>query len=114
MGITLLQDLCQEPGSFGIGFIDVTCLMPLVFASKTLTPTEQCYANIGREMLSVMFDLEKFEYYTLGHHTLVLSEHKLLSSITSKDIGSAPACLQCMLLRLQIFSFEIIIGRAMT
>ena len=94
MGMTLVQ-----PGSFGIKFIDVTCLKPLTFASKTLNPTEQCYANSQREMLAVVFGLKKFEYYTLDCQTLVLCDYKPLSYISSKDIRSVPPHLQCMLLR---------------
>ena len=50
MGMTLMQDFSQEPGFFGIEFIDITCLKLLVVASKTLSPTEQHYANIGRDV----------------------------------------------------------------
>ena len=97
LGMMLMQDFSQEPWAFGIEFIDVTCLEPLAFTSKTLTPTKQHYINIERGMLAVIFDLKKFEYYILDHLTLVLSDHKPLSSIISKDIGLAPPCLQCML-----------------
>ena len=65
MGMTLTQDFSQEPRSFGIEFIDVTCLELVAFASMTLTPTEQHYANTVREMLAVVFGLKKFEYYTI-------------------------------------------------
>ena len=105
MNMTLMQDFSQGPRSFSIELIDVTCLEPLAFASKTQISTKQCYANIGKEMLAVIFKLEKFEYYTLD--TKDLSDHKLLSSITNKEIGSAPSHLHHMLLRLERFSFAI-------
>ena len=54
VSMTLIQDFSQEPGSFGIEFLDVTCLKPLALASKTLTPTTQYYANIKREILAVV------------------------------------------------------------
>ena len=102
-----MQDFNQEPRSFGIKFIDVTHLKPLAFASKTLTPTKQHCANTKRDMLGVIFGFKKFKYYSLNHNTLILSDHKPLSSITSKDYRSASPHLQHMLLRLQRFSFEI-------
>ena len=42
MGMTHMQDFNQEPCFFGIEFIDVTHLELLDFASKILTPTQQC------------------------------------------------------------------------
>ena len=44
--MSLLQDLMQDPLSYGIENLNITMLEPLTFASKTLTPNEQCYANI--------------------------------------------------------------------
>ena len=85
-----MQDFSQEHRSLSIDFLDVTYLDLLAFASKILTPTKQCYANVEREMIAVIFGLEKFKYYTLGYHTLVLNDCKPLSSITSKGIMSAP------------------------
>ena len=38
MGMASMPDFSQEPGFFGIKFIDVTGLEPMAFASKTLTP----------------------------------------------------------------------------
>ena len=35
----------------------------IAFASKTLTPTEQCYANIKRELLAMVFGIERFHTF---------------------------------------------------
>ena len=88
MGLTHMQDFSQEPRTFGIEFTDLRHLELLAFASKTLTSTKQHYTNIKREMLAVIFDHKKFKYYTLGHHILVLGDHKPLSSITNRDTGA--------------------------
>ena len=39
---------------------------PIAFASKALTKTEYCYANIEREMLAVVFRAERFRTYVYG------------------------------------------------
>ena len=87
--------------------MNVIMLKPLAFAIRTLTLTEQHYTNITWEMLAVVYCLEKFQYYMFSRHTLVLSDHKPLASITGKDIGNVLPRLQQMLLRLQHFSFKI-------
>ena len=35
----------------------------IAFASKTLTPTQQCYANIKRELLAMVFGIDRFHTF---------------------------------------------------
>ena len=39
---------------------------PIAYASRALTDTETRYAQIEKEMLAIVFSLEKFHQYTLG------------------------------------------------
>ena len=52
--------------------------------------------------------MEKFNYYTFGNNTIVLSDHKPLSSIVLKDLINALPRLQCMLLRNQKYNISIV------
>ena len=47
----------------GLGAALIQCGKPIAFASKALTPTETRYANIERELLAVVYGLEKFHTY---------------------------------------------------
>ena len=94
MGMSLLQDFMQDPLNIGTENFNITMLEPLAFSSKTLTLTEQHYANIKREMLAFIYSLEKFQYCMLGRHSLVLSDHKPLVLNMRKDIDNAPLKLQ--------------------
>ena len=76
-------------------------------ASRSLTGTESRYSNIERECLAVMFGVEKFEYYLLGRHTLVETDHSPLEQIFKKNIAEAPARLQRLLLRCMKFDIEV-------
>ena len=80
---------------------------PVVYASRSLTETERNYAQIEKELLAVVFGMERFENYTYGRHVLVESDHKPLEIIYKKHLLSAPKRLQRMLLRLQKFDYEI-------
>ena len=44
---------------------------PIAFASRALTDVETRYAQIEKELLSVVFGLERFHQYTYGHHVTV-------------------------------------------
>ena len=80
---------------------------PVAFASKVLTPTEQCYANNERELLACVFGAERFQTYVFGRHFTIESDHKSLEQISMKNLADAPVRLQRMLLRLQDYDFTI-------
>ena len=81
---------------------------PVCYASRALTPTEENYAQIEKELLAVVFGMEKFESYTYGRKILTESDHKPLEIICKKSLMNAPKRLQSMLLHLQKFDFEIV------
>ena len=63
---------------------------PVAFASKALTETEYRYSNIEREMLGIVFGLERFHHYVFGRSVLVETDHKPLESIVQKNLHVAP------------------------
>ena len=77
------------------------------FASKLLTETEGRYSNIEREMLAVLFGLEKFHYYAYGRPVVVESDHKPLEAIFKKHLSSAPPRIARMMLRIQKYDVQI-------
>ena len=85
-------------------------------SSRTLTGTEQRYANIERELLAVVFGCERFRTYLYGCKFQAESDHKPLEMISAKNLIAAPRRLQRMLLRLQEYDLSIIYrpGKEMT
>ena len=71
----------------------------VAMTSRSLTDTESRYSNIEPECLGVMYGLEKFEYFSLGRHVIVETDHSPLEQIFKKGIAEAPAQLQRLLLR---------------
>ena len=80
---------------------------PVAYASRSLTPTETHYAQIEKEMLAIVFGMEKFETYLHGGKVLVESDHKPLEAIVKKSLLNAPKRLQRMMLRLPHFDFDV-------
>ena len=80
---------------------------PIAFASKALTETECQNANIEREMLAAVFGAERFHTYIYEQSFTIESDHKLLESISRKNLADTPAWLQCMMLCLQGYDFTI-------
>ena len=69
-------------------------LLPVAYGSKTLTDTESCYANIEWELLGVVSGIEKFYTFCYSWSTIILSDHKPMTSIVKKDLVNAPPRLQ--------------------
>ncbi|KAK3756012.1 hypothetical protein QZH41_003623 [Actinostola sp. cb2023] len=81
---------------------------PISFASRTLSKTEQQYAQIEKECLAIVFACNKFNQYIAGKEDIIVeSDHKPLQIIFKKSILTAPQRLQRMLLRLQRYNLRV-------
>ena len=63
---------------------------PVACASRALTPTETNYAQIEKELLAIVFGVERFEGYVYGRKIFIDTDHKPLESIMKKSLLSAP------------------------
>ena len=80
---------------------------PIAYISRALTLTEQRYAQMEKEMLAIVFALERFHQYTFGRQVHVYSDHKPLESILRKPLAQAPRRLQGMMMRLQKYNVDV-------
>ena len=91
----------------GIGVAILQDGKPLAYASKALTDTETRYAVIEKEMLAIVFGMERFHQYTFGRPVVVNSDHQPLETICKKPLNKVPKRLQGMLMTLQKYDFEV-------
>ena len=102
--VTLQCDASER----GLGAVLLQNGQPVAFASRTLTETEQRYAQIEKECLSITFGAHKFsQYISRREKVTVETDHKPLESIFRKSLLDAPSRLQRMLLRLQRYNLEV-------
>ena len=81
----------------GLGTVLLQELQPVMYVSRALTETEQRYSIIERELLAIVFALERLNHYTFGR----------IQSIWKKSIVSASPRLQRLLLRLAHYDINI-------
>ena len=81
---------------------------PVAYGSRSLTRSERNYAQIEKESLAILFGCNKFNDHLYGVHFTVESDHQPLQSIFKRSIVCAPQRIQCFLLRLQKYDFEVI------
>ncbi|XP_062499663.1 uncharacterized protein K02A2.6-like [Corticium candelabrum] len=68
----------------GLGAVLMQSGQPVAYTSRTLTDTEQQYAQIEKELLAIVFGMEKFNTYTYGRIIKVETDHKPLETIHRK------------------------------
>lgn len=95
-----------DASQFGLG----ACLMqdgkPIAFSSRSLNDAEQRYAQIEKEMLSIVFGCKKFHNYVYGRHFTVESDHKPLVSIMEKPLCAIPSS-RLQRLRIKLLPYEL-------
>ena len=91
----------------GLGAVLLQESKPVMYVSRALTETEQRYSNIERELLAIVFALERLNHYTFGRTITVQSDHQPLQSIWKKSIVSTSPRLQRLLLRLAHYDINI-------
>jgi len=103
--VTLQCDASER----GLGATLMQKGQPVAFASRTLSTTEQRYAQIEKECLAIVFGCEKFSQYILRRDKVTVeSDHKPLQSIFKKSLLHAPMRLQRMMLRLQRYNLDVV------
>ena len=95
------------PQKTGLGAVLLQEGQPVFYASRTLIDIECRYSNIERELLGVVFGLERLHHYTFGKPITVETDHQPLTSIWKKTIGTSSPRLQRLLLRLAQYDVHI-------
>ena len=79
------------------------------YCSRALFDTEKySYIQIERELLAIVFSMNRFHSYVYSRKVVVETDHKPLISITKKSWTTAPKRFQRMLLQLQRYKMDVI------
>ena len=102
--VTLQCDASES----GLGATIMQEGQPVAFSSRALSNTEKNYAQIEKELLSIVHGCTRFDQYVYGREVTVQTDHKPLENIFIKPLLSAPKRLQRMLLHLQKYNLKIV------
>lgn len=91
----------------GLGAVLLQDNSPVAFASRALTSAEVKYSQIEKELLAIVFAMERFHEFVYGRPTLVHSDHRPLESILQKDLDKVSARLQRLRLRLLKYNASV-------
>jgi hypothetical protein len=88
-----------------LGQIKDKKLHTIAYASKTLTGPQFNYATTEKELLDVIFAIDKFRSYLIGAKVMVYTDHAALKYLLTKKDGK-PRLIRWILL-LQEFDLKI-------
>ena len=81
---------------------------PMEYALRAMTKAEYNYAQIDREMLSIVFAARNFYQHIYGKELAVIgNDHKQLETIVKKTMNKFPPRLQRMMLNLQPYDLHV-------
>ena len=101
--VTVSCDASQS----GLGSVLLQDNKPVAYASRSMTDAETRYAQIEKELLVVLFGMERFHQYTYGREVTVECDHLPIESIVKKPLSNCPLRLQRTLLHLQKYDFKV-------
>ena len=91
----------------GLGAVVMQNGRLIAYASKSLTTTQQAYAQTEKEALALVFSCEKFHHYLYGRNFVAETDHKPLEIIMKKPSHLVLMRLQRMRMRLQRYNVTV-------
>lgn len=101
-----------DASSFGLGGVLLQKWeeewRPVAYVSRSLTQTEQRYAQVEKEALAMTWACEKFRNFLIGTHFQLETDHKpLLSLLGSQALDALSPRIQRFRMRLMRYSYSI-------
>ena len=80
---------------------------PVAYSSRAMTSAECNYAQIEKELLSIIYACKKYHRYIYGKVVEVETEHRPLGAILKKPIARASPRIHRMMIRLQRYQINV-------
>lgn len=93
----------------GVGCVLLQEKRPIAFASRSLSETEENYAQVEKELLAILYACTKFHCYIYGKKVEMHTDHKPLVSIMKNDLCKINSSrLQRMKLKMSIYNLNVV------
>ncbi|XP_062399854.1 uncharacterized protein K02A2.6-like [Sardina pilchardus] len=104
--------ISADASSYGLGAVllqkKAEMWLPVAYASRSLTDTEQRYAQLEKEALALTWACERFSDFILGLHFELETDHKpLVSLLGGQALDALPPRIQRFRMRLMRYSYSI-------
>ena len=104
--------ISADASSYGLGAVllqkDENNWRPVYFASRSMTPTEQRYAQVEKETLAITWACDKFAEYLVGLDFVIETDHKpLVALLEKKPLDDVPPRILRFRMRLMRFRYTV-------
>ena len=104
--------ISADASSFGLGAVLLqksdTVWSPVAYASRSMSPTEQRYAQVEKEALASTWACERFSCFILGRPFELETDHKpLVSLLGGKALDDLPPRIQRFRMRLMRYDYVV-------
>lgn len=77
------------------------------YAGRALIETKKNYSQIKKELLGILFAMERWQFYVHDKRVVSETDHKPLLSIFKNSLASSPKRVQRVFLRLQKYDIDL-------
>ena len=108
--------IAADASPVGLGAVLMQENEPVFFVSRKLSRTERDYPQLERELLSLVFALERFHVFSYGNQVTLLTDHEPLIRIVNKEFSKLNVRQARLVARLLPYDFtpKFIPGKDMT
>ena len=101
--------LSVDASKKGVGAVLLQEGRPIAYSSKSLTDSQERWAQIEKELLAIVHGCAKFHFFIYGGQSVrVESDHKPLQAIFTKPLNQVPLRLQQMRMTLQRYDIQVV------
>ena len=101
--------LQTDASRYALGACLIQSDKPVAFGSRSMTTTEQNYAQIEKELLAITYGCAKFDQFLYGHSKITVhTDHKPLEAICRRAVSLAPnRRIERLLIKLQRYDLTV-------
>ncbi len=92
--------VATDASATGLGAVLLQNNRPVMYLSRALTPAETRYSTIEKELLAVVFAMQRAHFYTFGRTVRILTDHRSLLGLVVADLDKVSPRLRRFLERL--------------
>jgi hypothetical protein len=101
---TAPMSLATDASSTGLGAVLLQNGRPVMYAARSLTDAKTRYSTIEKELLAVVFALQRCHFYTYGRWINILTDHRSLLGLVGSDLDTMTPRLRRFMERLFPYS----------
>lgn len=100
--------LSVDASPYGLGAFIAQDNHPIEYASVSLTPTQQRYNHIEKELLALTYGCERFHYFLFCKKFKIQTDHRPLLGLLKKPIDELSPRIQRLAIRLLRYNFDLV------